>query len=167
MGLGPFFFGCAERTTLRVTTKVHTLIDATVSQHGYELIEAEFVRARDLWRVFIDRPDSRRGIDRITVDDCTAMTHVLLDAFEADGVAYEYLEVSSPGVDRALTKPNHFERFAGETVKLTLEPAVNELRKLSGELLGIEADFVRVNVDGIEQRVPFANVTRARVVPQF
>jgi ribosome maturation factor RimP len=167
MGLGPFFFGCAKRTTLRVTTKVQTLIEATLHQHGYELIEADFVRAKDLWRVFIDRPDSRRGVDRITVDDCTAMTHALLDAFEADGVAYEYLEVSSPGIDRALTRPDHYQRFAGETVKLTLEPPVNELRKLSGELLGIEADYVRVIVDGAVQRVPYANVSRARVVPQF
>lgn len=167
MGLGPFFFGCAKRTTLRVTAKVQTLIEATLSQRGYELIEAEFVRARDLWRVFIDRPDSRRGIDRITVDDCTAMTHALLDAFEAEGVAYEYLEVSSPGVDRALTKPDHYLRFTGETVKLTLEPPVNELRKLVGELLGIEADQVRLSVDGMEHRVPYVNVSRARVVPQF
>jgi ribosome maturation factor RimP len=70
-------------------------------------------------------------------------------------------------MDRALTKPDHFARFAGETVKLTIEPAVNELRKLSGELIGIESNEVRVNVDGAEHRVPYANVSRARIVPQF
>jgi ribosome maturation factor RimP len=150
-----------------VTTKVNALIEATLAEHGYELIEAEFLRARGLWRVFIDRPDSRRGVDRITVDDCSSMTETLLDVFESEGVEYEYLEVSSPGMDRALTKPHHFERFAGETVKLTIEPAVNELRKLSGELIGIESNEVRVNVDGAEHRVPYANVSRARVVPQF
>jgi ribosome maturation factor RimP len=150
-----------------VTTKVNALIDATLTEHGYELIEAEYVRTRGLWRVFIDRPDSRRGLDRIMVDDCSAMTEALLDVFEAEGVEYEYLEVSSPGMDRALTKPDHFARFAGETVKLTIEPAVNELRKLSGELIGIESNEVRVNVDGAEHRVPYANVSRARIVPQF
>ncbi len=150
-----------------MTTKVHTLIETALSVNGYELIEAEHVRARGLWRVFIDRPDSRRGVDRINVDDCSAMTELLLDVFEREQVEYEYLEVSSPGIDRALTKPEHFERFAGETVKLTIEPAVNDLRKLSGELIGIDANEVRVNVDGMERRVPYANVSRARVVPQF
>lgn len=167
MGLGPFFFGYADRTTLRVTSKAHTLIEATLSNHGYELIEAEFVRAKGLWRVFIDRPNSRSGVDLITVDDCSAMTHVLLDAFEADGIDYEFLEVSSPGVDRALTKPDHFERFAGETVKLTLEPPVDELRKISGELIGLDEKFVRLSIDGLEKLVPYANVSRARVVPKF
>jgi ribosome maturation factor RimP len=163
MGLGPFFFG----STKRVTTKVHALIEATLAKHGYELIEAVFVRARGLWRVFIDRPDSRRGVDRIKVDDCSAMTETLLDVFEAENVEYEYLEVSSPGMDRPLTKPDHFVRFAGETVKLTLEPALIDLRKLSGELIGFESNEVRLNVDGTEHRVPYANVSRARVVPQF
>jgi ribosome maturation factor RimP len=150
-----------------VTTKVHTLIETTLSAHGYEMIEAEFVRARGIWRVFIDRPDSRRGVDRINVDDCSAMTEALLDVFESEQVEYEFLEVSSPGMDRALTKPNHFERFAGEMVKLTLEPAVDDLRKLNGELLGFESNQVRVMVDGAERKVPYANVSRARVVPQF
>jgi ribosome maturation factor RimP len=150
-----------------VTAKVNALIEHTLSVHDYELIEAEFVRARGIWRVFIDRGDSRRGVDRIAVEDCSAMTEALLDAFEAAGVEYEFLEVSSPGMDRALTKPDHFERFAGEIVKLTLEPPVNELRKITGELIGIAANEIRINVDGTEQSVPYANVSRARVVPQF
>jgi ribosome maturation factor RimP len=162
----PIFF-CFLFVTDSVTTKVHTLIETTLSAHGYEMIEAEFVRARGIWRVFIDRPDSRRGVDRINVDDCSAMTELLLDVFERDQVEYEFLEVSSPGMDRVLTKPNHFERFAGEMVKLTLEPAVDDLRKLNGELLGFESNQVRVMVDGTEQKVPYANVSRARVVPQF
>jgi ribosome maturation factor RimP len=150
-----------------VTAKVHTLIESTLVEQGYELIEAEFVRARGLWRVYIDRTDSRRGVDRINVDDCSAMTEKLLDVFEAEGIEYEYLEVSSPGMDRALTKPDHFARFAGEMIKLTIEPAFNNLRKLQGELIGLESNEVRVLVDETEHRVPLANVSRARVVPQF
>jgi ribosome maturation factor RimP len=150
-----------------VTAKVIALIEQALSSRGYELIEAEYVRARGIWRVFIDRADSRRGVDRIVVEDCSAMTEVLLDVFEAESVEYEYLEVSSPGMDRALTKPDHFERFAGEIVKFTLEPPLGDLRKLTGELIGIVANEVRVNVDGTEHVVPYANVSRARVVPKF
>jgi ribosome maturation factor RimP len=151
----------------RVTAKVHALIESTLVEQGYELIEAEFVRARGLWRVFIDRNESKRGVDLITVDDCSAMTEKLLDVFEAENVEYEYLEVSSPGIDRALTKPEHYVRFAGETVKLTIEPAFNDLRKLQGELMGVENAAIRVVADGVEHLVPLANVSRARVVPQF
>lgn len=150
-----------------MTTKVYALIDTELLRNGYELIEAEFVRARGLWRVFIDRPDSGRGVDRINVDDCSAMTEVLLDAFERENIEYEYLEVSSPGIDRALTKPSHFQRFAGETVKLTLEPAVEKLRRLNGELLGFDSNHVRLQVDGVEKKIPYVNVARARVVPKF
>jgi ribosome maturation factor RimP len=164
MGVSPFFFACLNRI---VTAKVNALIEQTLLINGYELIEAEFVRARGIWRVFIDRSDSRRGLDRIVVEDCSAMTEALLDVFEAEQVEYEYLEVSSPGMDRALTKQEHFERFAGETVKLTIEPPINGLRKLTGELIGIVANEVRINVDGTEQNVPYENVSRARVVPQF
>lgn len=95
------------------------------------------------------------------------MTERLLDAFEANSVEYEYLEVSSPGVDRALTKPSHFLRFAGEVVKLTIEPAHEGLRKLQGVLIGIRGIDVEIEVEGCSQFVPLANVSRARVVPQF
>ncbi len=146
---------------------VPALIENLILQHGYELIEAEFVRARNLWRVFIDRPESKSGVDLISVDDCSRVTELLLDEFEAKNVAYDYLEVSSPGIDRALTKLNHFARFAGEQVKLTLEPAYQGERKLNGELLGATAQEVRIRNEDGEHVIPYANVARARVVAQI
>ncbi len=150
-----------------LSAQVLTLIESVLVESDYELIEAEFVRARGIWRVFIDREASKRGVDLITVDDCSAMTERLLDAFEANAVEYEYLEVSSPGIDRALTKPNHFVRFAGEVVKLTIEPAFDGLRKLQGALVGLRDGDVEIEVDGAIRQIPLANVSRARVVPQF
>lgn len=150
-----------------MTTDAQRLISDVLAANGYELIEAEFVAGRQLWRAFIDRPDSRSGVDRITVEDCVAASHLIEDAFIAAKIEYEHLEVSSPGMDRALTKPEHFERFAGEEVKLTLQPPVDGQRKLTGHLEGFEDNRVVVSVDGIVNKVPYANVARARVLPQY
>ena len=143
------------------------MISDVLSVNGYELIEAEYFAARELWRVFIDRPESRRGIDLIGLEDCSAMSGKIEDALIAAVVSYEHLEVSSPGMDRALTKPDHFERFAGETVKLTIEPAFEGLRKLVGVLVGLNGDQIAIDVDGAVNNIPYAHVARARVVPQY
>lgn len=143
------------------------MISDVLTAHGYELIEAELFAARELWRVFIDRPESRKGIDLIDLNDCSAMSSKIEDALIAAKIPYEHLEVSSPGMDRALTKPDHFERFAGETVKLTIEPAYAGIRKLDGVLVGPDGDQIMIDVEGEVNKIPYAHIARARVVPQY
>ncbi len=150
-----------------MTIQTQKLISNVLTANGYELVEAEYAAARELWRIFIDRPESRRGVDLINVDDCAIASDLVQDALIEADIAYEHLEVSSPGMDRALTKPDHFTRFAGEQVKLTLEPAVDGLRKIAGVLTGFENDEVVIDVDAVIHKIPYTNVTRARVVPQF
>jgi ribosome maturation factor RimP len=163
-GLRPIFF-CYCYNDLTIQTQ--TLIASVLAANGYELIEAEYVRARELWRVFIDRTDSKRGVDLITVEDCATASNLLSDALTEKNIPYEHLEVSSPGMDRALTKPEHFNRFAGEIVKLTVEPPIDGERKIVGELIGFEQEKIKLNVEGSEVLIPYSVVTRARVVPQF
>ena len=143
------------------------MIRDVLNANGYELIEAEYFAGRELWRVFIDRPESCKGVDLIDLNDCSAMSGKIEDALSAAEIPYEHLEVSSPGMDRALTKPDHFDRFAGETVKLTIEPAFEGLRKLAGVLVGMDGDQITIEVDGEVNKIPYAHVTRARVVPQY
>ena len=143
------------------------MISDVLTANGYELIEAEYFAARELWRVFIDRPESRKGVDLIDLNDCSAMSGKIEDALIVAEIPYEHLEVSSPGMDRALTQPDHFERFAGETVKLTIEPAFEGLRKLTGVLVGLDGDQIAMYVDGAVNKIPYAHVARARVVPQY
>lgn len=150
-----------------MTTHTQTLISDVLTANGYELIEAEYVPARQLWRIYIDRPESRRGVDLIGLEDCAAASNLVEDALIAAAIAYEHLEVSSPGTDRALTRPDHFLRFAGENVRLTLQPPVNGERKIIGDLVGFEQDQVVLSVDGVVNKVPYANVARARVLPQY
>jgi ribosome maturation factor RimP len=100
------------------------VVEQTVTGLGYDLVDIER-SARGLLRVFIDRQPGRTyaGDDSefVTVDDCEQVTRQLQYTLEVDGVAYERLEVSSPGLDRPLRRPADYERFAGQEISLTLK----------------------------------------------
>ena len=101
-------------------------IERTVTALGYDLVEVE--RApRGLLRVSIDRipgqayPVERGAGEFVTIDDCEVVTRQLQLSLEVDGVEYERLEVSSPGLDRPLKRAADWERFAGQDISLTLK----------------------------------------------
>ena len=99
-------------------------IEQTVTGLGYELVDVER-SARGLLRVFIDRLPGRSYVsgdgEFVTVDDCEQVTRQLQYALEVETVAYERLEVSSPGLDRPLKREADYERFAGQEISLTLK----------------------------------------------
>jgi ribosome maturation factor RimP len=99
-------------------------IQQTVTGLGYELVDVER-SARGLLRVFIDRLPGRSYAsgdgEFVTVDDCEQVTRQLQYALEVETVAYERLEVSSPGLDRPLKRESDYERFAGQEINLTLK----------------------------------------------
>jgi ribosome maturation factor RimP len=147
-------------------------IGATVDALGYELVDVE--RApRGLLRVTIDRLPGRAypsgGDEFITVDDCELVTRQLQYALEVDGVPYERLEVSSPGLDRPLKTAAHFERFAGQAVSITLKQAFQGRKVYKGVLgRGEATPWALVFDDGQGERVlGFAldEVREARLVP--
>ncbi len=148
-------------------------IETTVTGLGYELVDVE--RApRGLLRVTIDRLPGQRyttGDDgeAITVDDCELVTRQLQYALEVDGVAYERLEVSSPGLDRPLKTEAQFQRFNGAQVSLTLKQPF-EGRKAFKGLLGRDEQggWTLVFEDGKTQQVlgfSLDEVREARLVP--
>ena len=148
-------------------------IDATVTGLGYELVDVE--RApRGLLRVTIDRLPGQRYTtgddgDAVTVDDCELVTRQLQYALEVDGVPYERLEVSSPGLDRPLKTEAQFQRFAGAQVSLTLKQPF-EGRKAFKGLLGRDEQggWTLVFEDGKTQQVlgfGLDEVREARLVP--
>jgi len=125
---------------------------------GYELVMLERA-GRGLMRIFIDKPGG------ITIDDCVTVSNHLTHLFTVENIDYDRLEVSSPGLDRPLTKPQDFERFAGEMVTLKLRVPMENRRRLVGQLVGLEADQVRLVVDGTEVRVDLRNVDSTRLKP--
>jgi ribosome maturation factor RimP len=123
-------------------------VERTVSALGYDPIEVER-SARGLLRVTIDRRADDPTGQTVTVDDCEKVTRQLQYALEVDGVDYQRLEVSSPGLDRLLRHAADYQRFAGQQVELTLRVPFKGRRRWSGVLQARElgaADSVPVEV---------------------
>ena len=125
---------------------------------GYELVLLERA-GRGLIRIFIDKPGG------ITIDDCVTVSNHLTHLFTVENIDYDRLEVSSPGLDRPLVKPQDYSRFAGEQVTLKLRVPLENRRKLSGQLVGMEDETVKLIVDGREMSVDLRNVDTARLKP--
>jgi len=111
-------------------TSLQLTVEQALAGLGYELVDLEFV-ARGLLRVFIDRPGQPLGP---TIDDCEAASRQLVRVLEVEGVDFARLEVSSPGLDRALKKPADFERFAGQQVALRMRLPIEGRRQFQGVL---------------------------------
>lgn len=112
------------------------VVETTVTGLGYELVDCER-SPQGLLRVYIDRlPDQAYDLpgDLVTVDDCEKVTRQLQYALETVDADYARLEVSSPGVDRPLKTPDHFARFVGEEVAITLKEPFQGRKKFSGVL---------------------------------
>ena len=140
------------------------LLEPTVERLGYELadLEARLGGKGGLIRVFIDKPD---GID---LDDCEKVSlavSALLDV--EDPVPGNYsLEVSSPGLDRKLTKVEHFQRFEGETVKVQMRFPIEGRRRFRGTLVSSNDENIVVEVDGESHSLPLKTIDTARLVPE-
>lgn len=120
-------------------------VERTVTGLGYELVETER-SPRGLLRVFIDRVANDPAGEFITVEDCEKVTRQLQHLLEVEGCAYERLEVSSPGLDRLLKKPQDFDRFAGQEIDLTLKLAFQGRKKYRGVLESHAADASKNDV---------------------
>jgi ribosome maturation factor RimP len=147
-------------------------IEQTVTGLGYELVDVER-SARGLLRVFIDRVPGKTypsgDGEFITVDDCEQVTRQLQYALEVDGVAYERLEVSSPGLDRPLRREADYQRFAGQEISLTLKAPFQGRKVWKGRLVAGEGGgwVLQFNDGKAEQVLAFAfdEVRDAHLVP--
>ncbi len=145
------------------------IIEQAVVGLGYELVDFETSPRARLLRVFIDRPviepaENRSGI---TVEDCAAVSNHLTRLFTVENIDYDRLEVSSPGMDRPLKKPEDYVRFAGQDVQVKLRIPEGVQRNFSGTILGYGEDRVRIATTEGEREFAFANIDKARLVPKF
>lgn len=143
---------------------VEQVLETTIGGLGYELVDFEFGRGRFM-RVFIDHPAVKGG--HIKVEDCEAVTRQLQRVLPVEGIDYERLEVSSPGLDRVLKKPADFRRFVGEKAELRLRLALEGRRRFTGVLKSANEEAVELDVEGHMHVFPFTNVDKARLVPKL
>ncbi len=139
------------------------LIEPTIAQLGYELSDLELkLSGRDgIVRVFIDKPE---GVDLADCEIVSRQLSALLDV--EDPLPGHYtLEVSSPGLDRKLTKPEHFQRFTGETIRVKLRFPVAGRRNFRGALRSADEEKIEVEVDGESHSLQIATIESARLIP--
>jgi ribosome maturation factor RimP len=120
-----------------------------------ELIALEQPAAETL-RLYIDHPG---GVDLALCETVTGELRDLLEAWS--------LEVSSPGVDRPLTKPEHFRRFLGRRVKVQTHEAIGGQRNFTGTLADADDETVFVAAESGSVRIPFAGIRRSNLIPDF
>jgi len=138
------------------------LLERTLPPLGYELVDVETTPKGRLIRVFIDKPE---GVD---VEDCARVSQHLTRLFAVENVDFDRLEVSSPGLDRPLKKPEDFVRFAGQDAELRIAaPEAGRSRKLRGVVKGCTDGVVRIETAEGEHQVAFADIDRARLVPKI
>ncbi|MGO9445223.1 MAG: ribosome maturation factor RimP [Thiobacillaceae bacterium] len=139
---------------------LQALLETTLSGMGYELVQLVRGRGRQL-QVFIDKPGG------ISIDDCVAVSNHLTRLFTVENIDYGRLEVSSPGLDRPLTKAADYLRFSGENVVVKLRVPMDNRRKLAGRLLGLTDGKVRLEMEDGEMMVELTNVDFARLQPEI
>ncbi|MDD9884175.1 MAG: ribosome maturation factor RimP [Gammaproteobacteria bacterium] len=145
---------------------LRAVIEPAVDALGYELLHLEFSShgGGRVLRLYIDAPGG------IRVDDCEAVSrrlNALPDTLDALRVA-EHLEVSSPGLDRPLVKPAHFQRFTGRRARIVMRrPGAAGRRRFSGELLAAGDERVLLEVDGERIELAYRDMATARVEPVF
>ncbi len=126
---------------------------------GYDIVDVETSPKGQVLRIFVDRLDRTP----VQLEDCAAVSHAVQDALDAAGVTYERLEVSSPGVDRALTRPAHFQRCLGETVILRLIAPASGRVQIEAVLTQADEQGFTVELDGESIPIHYENVKRARI----
>jgi ribosome maturation factor RimP len=148
------------------TEAINAIIERVTAREGLELVHWEIVGPKNnsVLRIFIDKPEG------VTHHDCEVVSHqvgTLLDVEDLIPTQY-LLEVSSPGVDRPLYKPADYERFAGNKVKIKTQTPVNGQRNFKGKLLGIDANTVKLQVEGgNEIEIAFDNITKGNIEYEF
>lgn len=139
------------------------LIEPVVEKEGFELVRVMTIgQANPTLQVMIDTLD---GTD-ITVDDCAAVSHALSNMLdEKDPIENRYsLEVSSPGLDRPLTKLKHFERWIGYEIKLETEDKVENRKRFKGKIKSVDGENIVLTTDLEQYTIPFSAVAKAKLV---
>jgi len=151
-----------------ILEKVRQLAAPLAAQEGLELVDVEIGggHGRQTLRLFIDKPGG------VSLDECSSVSRALSTALDVeDPIQGTYdLEVSSPGLDRPLRTPEHFQQYAGNKVRVKTfgpVPECENRKTFVGILRGYEDGTVVLDVDGKVFRVPSTQVSKANIEPVF
>jgi ribosome maturation factor RimP len=159
MGFGPFFVSASRGANMAA---LQAVVEPVVTGMGYELVELQAANGGRMLRLFIDKPGG------IVVEDCAAVSRQLSRVLEVEGIDYERLEVSSPGLDRPLKRLADFVRFAGQRAEVKMRtPDASGRRRFVGVLRGAEGAHVNIELEGRTVQLALGDLERARLVPEL
>ena len=138
------------------------ILELTLRGLGYELVDTQRSNGGRLLRIFMDKPGG------ITIDDCASATRHLQRVFAVEGIDYDRLEISSPGLDRPLRKPADFVRFVGSRVDVRMQnPDATGRRHFVGRLESVNGSLATMEVDGLRVELDMGAMEKARLVPEI
>ena len=146
------------------TTALARLIEPTVKDMGLALVRVAMIGGKSdpTLQIMAERPDTRQ----LTIEDCETLSRKLSDILdEADPIEEGYrLEVSSPGIDRPLTRRSDFADWAGHEARIKFAEPVDTAKQVSGDIVGIEGDTIRIATPKGERTVDFNNIASAKLL---
>jgi len=145
--------------------RLEDIIRAPIMALGFELVGVEYIRSRNpVLRIYIDSDNG------ITVDDCADVSRqvsAVLDVEDPITTAYS-LEVSSPGMDRPLFTLEHYRRFLGEEITISLRIAIANRRNWKGVIKAVDDnEMITLTVDDKDEIFALSNIQKANIVPKF
>ena len=149
---------------MTVKHPVSDLVEPIIDKLGFETVRIMTIGNKNpTLQIMIERKDRKN----LTVDDCAAVSReisVVLD--EKDPIEGQYsLEVSSPGLDRPLTKEEHFKRFAGYEARIETVSEVDGRKRFKGKIIGLNQNrLIDFDMDGTEYHIPFDAVSKAKLI---
>ena len=148
-----------------VVERVSALVEPAIAALGYELVRVHMSGSQhQTLQIMAERADRRD----MTIEDCTSISHhvsALLDVEDPIAGAYS-LEVSSPGLDRPLTRPQDYTRFAGYEVTVETQRPVDGRKRFRGKLIGLEGETISMTGEKKDEifAIPLGEVTKAKLV---
>lgn len=143
---------------------IYDMVAPTIESMGFEVVRIILTGTqRPTLQIMIERQDRKN----LVVDDCASVSRAvsaILD--ENDPIDSEYsLEVSSPGIDRPLTKPEHFSRFSGYEAKVETSDSIDGRKRFKGKIIALKDDnTILFMMDEKEYSIPFDSVSKAKLV---
>jgi ribosome maturation factor RimP len=142
---------------------IESLVAPSVQAEGFDIVRVLFSGdRRPKLQIMVERQDGRA----VSVDDCALASRLVSAVLDVeDPVSGSYvLEVSSPGIDRPLTRLQDFERFAGFEARVELRVPVEGRRRFRGRLMGVEQDRIRLETEQEQVELSFDDIQKAKLV---
>lgn len=149
----------------KLLEEVRQVTEPLLQSQGFELVDLEYQREPQGWvlRIYLDREGG------VTLDDCAEVSGEIGAVLEVkDVIPNPYvLEVSSPGLTRPLKKPEDFNKFSNRLVKIKLYEPLEGRKNFKGNLLGLEGEKVRLEIEGRVYELPLQGIAKANLEIEF